>query len=141
MPLVVHSWDGFAIGARVALLWQHNANAKCQRVRACTRFMLGICISLALLISHLQFSPLSAFRLSLNCIKRSVQRRMKSVPLVFAVFLFVRLQNISFLYELSNSYHLVGFPKFNIQKYNRLVNSLIVVVMCILCVLFSVVLF
>jgi len=24
-PLVVHYW-GFAIGARVALLWQHNAN-------------------------------------------------------------------------------------------------------------------
>jgi len=23
---------GFAIGTRVALLWQHNANAKCQRV-------------------------------------------------------------------------------------------------------------
>jgi len=23
---------GFAIGARVALLWQHNANAKCRRV-------------------------------------------------------------------------------------------------------------
>ena len=23
---------GFAIGARVALLWQHSANAKCQRV-------------------------------------------------------------------------------------------------------------
>ena len=23
---------GFAIGARVALLWRHNANAKCQRV-------------------------------------------------------------------------------------------------------------
>ena len=28
---------GFAIGARVALLWQHKANAKCQRVHACTR--------------------------------------------------------------------------------------------------------
>ena len=27
----------FAIGARVALVWQHNANAKCQRVHACTR--------------------------------------------------------------------------------------------------------
>jgi len=26
-----------AIGARVALLWQHNANAKCYRVHACTR--------------------------------------------------------------------------------------------------------
>jgi len=25
---------GFAIGARVALLWPHNANAKCQQVRA-----------------------------------------------------------------------------------------------------------
>ena len=31
---------GFVIRARVALLWQHNANAKCQRVRACTRSML-----------------------------------------------------------------------------------------------------
>jgi len=30
---------GFAIGARVALLWQHNANAKCQRVHASTRSM------------------------------------------------------------------------------------------------------
>jgi len=29
-PLVVHALlGGFAIGARVALLWQHNANAKC----------------------------------------------------------------------------------------------------------------
>jgi len=30
--LVVHYWallGGFAIDARVALLWQHNANAKC----------------------------------------------------------------------------------------------------------------
>jgi len=26
-PLVVHYWGGFAIGARVALLWQHNANS------------------------------------------------------------------------------------------------------------------
>ena len=32
-------FGGFAIGARVALLWQHNANAKCQRVHACTRSM------------------------------------------------------------------------------------------------------
>ena len=36
---------GFAIGARVgtgvALLWQHNANAKCFRVYACTRSMLS----------------------------------------------------------------------------------------------------
>ena len=30
---------GFAIGARVALLWQHNPNAKCWRVRARTRSM------------------------------------------------------------------------------------------------------
>ena len=28
---------GFAIGARVALLWQHNPNAKLLRVHACTR--------------------------------------------------------------------------------------------------------
>jgi len=38
------SWallGGVAIGARVALLWQHNANAKCYRVpaHACTRSM------------------------------------------------------------------------------------------------------
>jgi len=32
---------GFAIVAQVALLWQHNANAKCYRVRACTRSMPG----------------------------------------------------------------------------------------------------
>jgi len=25
-------FGGFAIGARVSLLWQHSANAKCQRV-------------------------------------------------------------------------------------------------------------
>jgi len=30
---------GFAIDARAALLWQHNANAKCQREHACTRSM------------------------------------------------------------------------------------------------------
>jgi len=30
---------GLLIGARVALLWQHSANAKCQRVHACTRSM------------------------------------------------------------------------------------------------------
>ena len=33
IPIVVHAQlGGFAIGARVALLWQHSANAKCQRV-------------------------------------------------------------------------------------------------------------
>jgi len=30
---------GLAIGARVALLWQHNANAKYQRVHGCTHSM------------------------------------------------------------------------------------------------------
>jgi len=30
---------GFAIGARVALLWQHSANAKCQRV-----LVLALCL-------------------------------------------------------------------------------------------------
>jgi len=47
---------GFAIGARIALLWQHNANAKCQRVHACTRSMPSYkCkyrIFNALLINH-----------------------------------------------------------------------------------------
>jgi len=42
--------DGFAIGARVALLWQHSANAKCQRVRACTRSMPS-CISERVIIT------------------------------------------------------------------------------------------
>jgi len=28
-PLVVHYWALFAIGAPVALLWQHNTNTKC----------------------------------------------------------------------------------------------------------------
>jgi len=31
--------DGLAIGARVALLWQHSANAKCQRV-----LVLAVCL-------------------------------------------------------------------------------------------------
>jgi len=39
----------FAIGARAALLWQHNANAKCYRGHACTRSMpscfLCVCLS------------------------------------------------------------------------------------------------
>ena len=34
---------GFAIGARVALLWQRNANAKRYRVHACTRSMPSYC--------------------------------------------------------------------------------------------------
>jgi len=32
---------GFAVDARVSLLWQHSANAKCQRV-LCTRSMPGL---------------------------------------------------------------------------------------------------
>jgi len=37
---------GFAIGvAQFALLWQHNANAKCQRVQACTHSMPSLLIS------------------------------------------------------------------------------------------------
>jgi len=39
MPPSCAVLGGFAIGARVALLWQHNANAKCLRVHACTRSM------------------------------------------------------------------------------------------------------
>ena len=38
---------GFAIDAWVALLWQHNANAKCYRVQACTRSMPSL-LSIAL---------------------------------------------------------------------------------------------
>jgi len=34
----------FAISARVALLWQHNVNAKCQRVHACTCSLLRFVI-------------------------------------------------------------------------------------------------
>jgi len=30
---------GFAIGARVALLWKHSANAKCQRV-----LVIAVCL-------------------------------------------------------------------------------------------------
>jgi len=30
------------MGARVALLWRHSANAKCQRVHACTRSVPGL---------------------------------------------------------------------------------------------------
>jgi len=41
MPPSCALFGGFAIGARVALLRQHNANAKCQRVHACTRYMPG----------------------------------------------------------------------------------------------------
>ena len=37
MPPSCALLGGFAIGARVALLWQHNTNAKCWRVHACTR--------------------------------------------------------------------------------------------------------
>ena len=32
MPPSCALLGGFAIGERVVLLWQHNANAKCQRV-------------------------------------------------------------------------------------------------------------
>jgi len=31
-PLVVHYWADLQIGAQVALLWQHSANLKYQRV-------------------------------------------------------------------------------------------------------------
>jgi len=41
MPRSCALLGGFAIGARVALLWQHNSNTKCQRVSACTRSMPG----------------------------------------------------------------------------------------------------
>ena len=44
MPHSCALLGGFAIGARVALLWQHNANAKCERVHACTRSMPSIYI-------------------------------------------------------------------------------------------------
>jgi len=37
MPPSCALLGGLAIGARVALLWQHSANAKCQRVHASTR--------------------------------------------------------------------------------------------------------
>ena len=37
MPPSYALLGGFAIGARVELLWKHNANAKCQRVHTCTR--------------------------------------------------------------------------------------------------------
>ena len=41
MPASRTLLGGFAIGARVALLWQHTANAKCWQVHACTRSMSG----------------------------------------------------------------------------------------------------
>jgi len=31
---------GFAVGARIALLWQHNANAKCYRVLLAVRLVV-----------------------------------------------------------------------------------------------------
>jgi len=39
-------FGGFAIGARVALLWQHSANAKCQRVLllALALYLIFYCI-------------------------------------------------------------------------------------------------
>jgi len=37
--------DGFEIGARVVLLWQHSANAKCQRVLVLALRLVIICIS------------------------------------------------------------------------------------------------
>ena len=39
MPPSCALLGGFAIGARVALLWQHSANAKCQRV-----LVLALCL-------------------------------------------------------------------------------------------------
>jgi len=48
MPHSCALLGGFAIGARIALLWQHNANAKCQRVHACTRSMPIVAIAIEL---------------------------------------------------------------------------------------------
>ena len=39
MPPSCALLGGFVIGARVALLWQHSANAKCQRV-----LVLALCL-------------------------------------------------------------------------------------------------
>ena len=39
MPHSYALLGGFAIGARVALLWQHSANGKCQRV-----LVLALCL-------------------------------------------------------------------------------------------------
>jgi len=41
MPPSCALLGGFVIGARVALLWQHNANAKFQRVHACTNYTVS----------------------------------------------------------------------------------------------------
>ena len=38
---------GFAIGARVSLLWQHSANAKCQRV-----LVLAVCLVIIFTITQ-----------------------------------------------------------------------------------------
>jgi len=45
-PRICALFGGFAIGARIALLWQHRANAKCQRV-----FVLALCPVLVSLYS------------------------------------------------------------------------------------------
>ena len=42
---------GFAIGVRVALLWQHSANAKCQRVLVLALCLVCIAVYYELLIS------------------------------------------------------------------------------------------
>ena len=42
LPLVVQLLDGFAIGAWVALLWQHSANAKCRRVLVLALCLVGL---------------------------------------------------------------------------------------------------
>jgi len=47
MPPSCALLGGFAIGAQLALLWQHNANAKCQRV-----YMLVLTLCLVSFISH-----------------------------------------------------------------------------------------
>ena len=53
---------GFAIGARVALLWQHNANAKCKRLHACTHSMPSyfICPKKCIIILQINY-PYNAY--------------------------------------------------------------------------------
>jgi len=47
---------GFAIGARISLLWQHSANAKCQRVLVLVLFLVVVHWTIKLLSTYLLFT-------------------------------------------------------------------------------------
>jgi len=51
-----------SIGAQVALLFQHNANAKCQRVYACTRSMPCFAIFIKKILHNVKLNLLSSLK-------------------------------------------------------------------------------